>query len=83
VAEPIAAPLDPGAEIFTRAIKLLAETKGDSWVNKGSIWHMIKRLDSTFDMKEHGHSNFPAMVKALDALIEMRKGTSDQEIRLR
>ena len=83
VAEPIAAPLDPGAEIFTRAIKLLAETKGDSWVNKGSIWHMIKRLDSTFDTKEHGHSNFPAMVKALDALIEMRKGTSDQEIRLR
>ena len=76
-------PLDPGAEIFKRAITLLAETKGDSWVNKGSIWHMIKRLDPTFDTKDHGHENFPAMVKALDALIEIRKGVSDQAIKLR
>jgi uncharacterized protein (TIGR00288 family) len=77
------APTDPGAEMFRRAITLLTETKGDSWVNKGSIWPMIKRLDSTFDTKDHGHANFPAMVKALDALIEIRKGTSDQQIRLR
>ncbi len=74
---------DTGADIFRRAITLLAETKGDSWVNKGSIWHMIKRLDSTFNTKDHGHDNFPAMVKALDGLIEIRKGESDQLIRLR
>ena len=73
----------PGAEVFKRAVTLLAETKGDLWVNKGSIWHMIKRLDPTFDTKELGYANFAAMVKALEALIEIRKGDSDQVIRLR
>lgn len=81
-AEPAARP-DPAAEIFKRAIRLLAETKGDAWVNKGSIWHMIKRLDSTFDPKEHGHANFRAMVKAFDAMVEVKEGESDQVVRLR
>lgn len=76
-------PVNPAAEMFKRAIRLLAETKGDSWVNKGSIWHMIKRLDPTFDTKDHGYASFSAMVKALDPLIEIRKGDSDQVVRLR
>lgn len=74
---------DPAAEIFKRAVRLLAETTGDAWVNKGSIWHMIKRLDSTFDPKEHGHANFRAMVKAFDAMVEVKEGESDQVVRLR
>lgn len=76
-------PPNPAAEMFKRAIRLLAETKGDSWVNKGSIWHMIKRLDPTFDTKDHGFASYSAMVKSLDALIEIKKGESDQVIRLR
>lgn len=76
-------PADPAADMFKRAIKLLSETKGDSWVNKGSIWHMIKRLDPTFDTKDHGYANFSAMVKALDSLVEIKKGDSDQIVRLR
>ncbi|RYE41149.1 MAG: NYN domain-containing protein [Hyphomicrobiales bacterium] len=76
-------PVDPAAEMMKRAIKLLAETKGDAWVNKGSIWHMIKRLDSTFDTKDHGYANFPAMVKGLDSILEVKKGDSDQVVRLR
>jgi uncharacterized LabA/DUF88 family protein len=75
--------LDPAAEMLKRAVKLLAETKGDPWVNKGSIWPMIKRLDPTFDTKDHGHANFPAMVKALDGIVEVKKGDSDQVVRLR
>ncbi|WP_436306276.1 MULTISPECIES: OST-HTH/LOTUS domain-containing protein [unclassified Variovorax] len=75
--------MNPAADVLKRAIKLLAETKGDPWVNKGSIWHMIKRLDPTFDTKEYGHPNFPAMVKALDDFVEVRKGDSDQVVRLR
>ncbi|CAN7313439.1 NYN domain-containing protein [Variovorax sp. LjRoot84] len=83
-AAPIEAPpVNPAADVLKRAIKLLAETKGDPWVNKGSIWHMIKRLDPTFDTKEYGHPNFPAMVKALDDIVEVRKGDSDQVVRLR
>ncbi|MGM9489897.1 NYN domain-containing protein [Ideonella sp. YS5] len=73
----------PAIDLLRRAIKLLAETQGDPWVNKGSIWHMIKRLDPTFDPKEHGYANFPAMVKSLDSLLEVKKGESDQRVRLR
>ncbi len=80
---PASAPTDPGAEMFRRAITLLSETNGDAWVNQASIWPMIKRLDSTFDTRDHGHADFPAMAKALDALIEVRKGSSDQQVRLR
>jgi len=78
-----AEPPNAAAEIFKRAVRLLAETQGDAWVNKGSIWHMIKRLDPTFDTKDHGYASFSAMVKALEALVEIRKGESDQVLRLR
>ena len=76
-------PGDPAAELFKRAVRLLAETQGDAWVNQASIWHMIKRLDSTFDPKEHGHANFLAMLKAFDSLVEVKDGESDQVVRLR
>ncbi|MHB8948305.1 MAG: NYN domain-containing protein [Rhodoferax sp.] len=78
-----AEPPNAAAEIFKRAVRLLAETQGDAWVNKASIWHMIKRLDPTFDTKDHGYASFSAMVKALEALVEIRKGDSDQVLRLR
>ncbi len=77
------APVDPAADILRRAVRLLAETKGEAWVNKGATWHMIKRLDPTFDTKEHGHASFVEMVKALSAVVEMRKGESDHQLRLR
>ena len=76
-------PVDPAAEMLRRAVRLLAETKGEPWVNKGSVWHMIKRLDSTFNPKEHGHDTFSDMVKSLDALVELKKGESDHLLRLR
>lgn len=77
------APTDPAADIFRRAIRLLAEATGDAWVSKESIWHMIKRLDPTFDTKDHGYASYPAMVQALDALVEIRPGETDQVLRLR
>jgi uncharacterized LabA/DUF88 family protein len=76
-------PPDPAAEMLKRAVRLLSETKGEPWVNKGSIWHMIKRLDPTFDTKDYGHANFADMVKALDTIVEVRKGESDHVVRLR
>ena len=44
---------------------------------------MIKRLDPTFDTKDHGHASFTEMVKALDAVVEVKKGESDHLLRLR
>lgn len=78
------APLeDPASEMLRRAVRLLAETKGEAWVNKGSVWHMIKRLDPTFDPKDHGHANFSEMVKSLSAAVEVRKGEADHQLRVR
>ena len=77
------APVDPAAEMLRRAVRLLAETKGEPWVNKGAVWPMIKRLDPTFDTKENGHASFAEMIKALDAVVEVKKGESDHMVRLR
>ena len=74
---------DPAADMMRRAVRLLAETKGESWVIKAAIWPMIKRLDSTFSPKDYGHASFAEMIKALDAIVEVRKGEFDHEVRLR
>ena len=74
---------DAAAEIFLRAVRLLAETKGDAWVNQAAIWLMIKRLDPTFDPREHGHASFLAMLAAFAALVDVKDGETDQLVRLR
>ena len=74
---------DPHTELLRRAIRLLAEKKGEVWVNKAEIWPMIKRLDSTFDPKETGFTNFAAMIKAKEDMVEIRRGEFDQEVKLR
>ena len=79
----VAQPVDPAAEIFRRALHLLSETTGDAWVRKGTLGSMIKRLDPTFDSKEHGYANFRAMVKAFDSWVEVKDGEFDQMVRLR
>lgn len=71
------------SDLLRRAIRLLAEKRGDAWVNKGEIWPMIKRLDATFSLADHNYASFSAMVKSLDQLVEVRAGTNDQQIRLR
>lgn len=76
-------PHDPAADMLKRAVRLLAETKGEAWVHKASIWPMMKRLDPTFDPKDHGHASLADMLKALDAVIEIKKGEADHLVRLR
>jgi uncharacterized protein (TIGR00288 family) len=71
------------ADILRRATRLLVQTQGEEWVSQAAVWHMIKRLDSTFDPKEHGHANFLAMLKALDALVDVREEDADLMVRLR
>ena len=74
---------NPAADMLKRAVRLLAETKGEVWVNKASVWPMIKRLDPTFDSKEHGYANFADMLKGLNTVVEVKKGESDHIIKLR
>ncbi len=81
-----AAPSEAGASaaaMLTRAIRLLSQTQGDAWVKQGALWHMIKRLDSSFDTKEHGYASFADMVKALDSLLDIRQAEADLVVRLR
>ena len=76
-------PADPAADMLRRALRLLAETRGDTWVNKANVWPMIKRLDPTFDTKDHGYASFTEMLKALEAVVEVKKGETDHLLRLR
>lgn len=80
---PQPAQIDSAKALFGRATRLLAETQGDAWVSQAAIWQMIKRLDSTFDTREHGHADFLDMLKAFDALAEVRQDESDLMVRLR
>ena len=74
---------DPAADMLRRAVRLLAESKGEAWVYKASVWPMMKRLDSTFDLKDHGYTSFSEMLKAMDATIEVKKGETDHLLRVR
>jgi len=47
------------------AVRLLAETKGEAWVNKANVWPMIKRLDPTFDTKDRAGSCHPPSCSAM------------------
>lgn len=70
-------------EILGRALRLLADKRGEPWVNKAEIWPMIKRLDPTFSLAENEFPTFSAMLKGLEAMVEVRKGEYDQQVRLR
>jgi hypothetical protein len=70
-------------ELLTRAIRLLADKKGESWIAKAEVGPMIKRLDPTFDLAGNGYSSFSAMLKAFDAIVEVRKGENHHQVRLR
>lgn len=74
-------PVHPAAELLRRAVRLLAESTGDAWVNKASVLPMIKRLDPTFDFKDHGYGSFSDMIKALPEVVEVRKGDVDHQLR--
>jgi hypothetical protein len=57
------ASVNPAAVLLRRAVHLLAESRGEPWVNKASVLPMIKRLDPTFDPKDHGHASFGELLK--------------------
>jgi hypothetical protein len=74
---------DPAATLLRRAVRLLAEATRDAWVDKASVLPMIKRLDPTFDPKDHGYASFGDMLKALGESVEVRNGELDQQLRVK
>jgi hypothetical protein len=44
---------------------------------------MIKRLDPTFDTKDHGHGSFGEVLEPPDAMVEIKKGETEHSLRLR
>jgi hypothetical protein len=75
--------VSPAGDLLRRAVHLLAETRGEPWVKKANVLPMIKRLDPTFDPKDYHFASFAELLKSLDAVIELRKGEGDHELRLR
>ncbi|SFB94704.1 OST-HTH/LOTUS domain-containing protein [Polaromonas sp. OV174] len=75
--------VDAAAELLQRALRLLAPSLGDGWVGQTATWQMIKRLDPSFEPREHGYADFPAMLKALATLLEVREGEPEPLVRLR
>ena len=43
----------------------------------------MNRLDPTFDPKDHGHANLPEKVKAMESVVEIKKGETDHIQRVR
>ncbi|HSV79460.1 MAG TPA: NYN domain-containing protein [Ramlibacter sp.] len=70
-------------DLVRRALRLLAEKRGDPWVNKAEVLPMVKRLDPTFDVTDHGYTTFSGMLKDMEGLVDVRKGEYDQQVRLR
>ena len=76
-----APPPSVAIDLLRRSVKLLSEKSGDAWVKKASISQMIKRLDSTFDPKEHRCESCSDVFDAWSQVIEIRKGESDHMVR--
>ena len=82
VESPDTAAMTP-TDLLKRALRLLAETQGEPWVSEAAVWHMIKRLDPTFDAKDHGYASFSDMVQVFDAWVETREEGSGPSLKLR
>jgi hypothetical protein len=70
-------------DLIRRAIGRLAANTGEPWVLKARIRPMVQRLDPTFDEKTYGAATFSALLKKHDDVLEVRKGQSDQEYRVK
>ena len=81
--KPVVAAVPEAIDLIRRAIGRLAANTGEPWVLKATIRPMVQRLDPTFDEKTYGVATFSALLKKYEDVLEVRKGQSDQEYRVR
>lgn len=78
-----ASALNPAADILARALAWLAQTPGCDCASQSDVWRMVKRLDSTFEPREHGYADFAAMLQAFDVLVDAGQCQVERGVRLR
>ena len=71
------------AELFRRALRLVANGDVHVWVGQEAMHRMLKHLDATFDAKEYGYVTFAALAASLDELVETKTGEVERQFRLR
>jgi hypothetical protein len=68
--------------LVCRAITLLSERRGETWVQKAGLRPFIQRMDPTFHESNFGFDTFSDLLESLGGAIEMRRGEHDHEIRI-
>lgn len=83
LAETAAAERKAARELVGKAIARLAQNRGETWIQKARLRPFIQRIDSTFHESNYGFSTFNEMLESMSDLVEVRRGDSDHELRLR
>ena len=83
LAETAAAERKAARELVGKAIARLAQNRGETWIQKARLRPFIQRIDSTFHESNYGFSTFNEMLASMSDLVEVRRGESDHELRLR
>ncbi|WKB53565.1 NYN domain-containing protein [Eleftheria terrae] len=76
-------PGGPAAELVRRALRVLALRSGEPWAEPSAVERMVRRLDGSFDVREHGSDTFDALLAGLAGGLAWRDGPSGRELRWR
>ena len=68
---------------MTKAVARLAQTRGETWIQKARLRPFIQRMDPTFHESNFGFSSFNEMLSSMSDVLETRRGEFDHQLRLR
>ncbi len=77
------APLEDAADLVTKAVRMLAAGRGESWALKAAVRPLVKRLDPAFDERNFGFTTFAELLRALSDSVMERPGEYDHELAVR
>lgn len=83
LAEGAAAQRRAARELVTKAVARLAQTRGETWIQKARLRPFIQRMDPTFHESNFGFSSFNEMLSSMSDVLETRRGEFDHQLRLR
>ncbi len=68
--------------VVVKAIKRLAQNRGDRWVVKAAVRPMVKRLAPAFDEENYGFTTFADFLGRFPETFQVRQGQHDHEVSL-